>query len=85
MIILLYFAAPMIAEGVPYCSHRYTHVVGQADWYTCGAAATATLLTYYYGDPATEGEILEIAVKETEKSGQGSLRGPHRPLAEARP
>ncbi len=61
--------------SVPYRPLRYTHVVGQADWYTCGAAAVATLLTYYYDDPATEGEILEVALKETEKSGKNPLKG----------
>lgn len=66
-----------LAEGLQkaYRPLRYTHVVGQTDWYTCGAAATATLLTYYYGDPATEGEILEVAIKETERSGKDPLKG----------
>jgi len=54
---------------------RYTYVVGQTDWYTCGAAAVATLLTYYYDDPATEAEILEVAIKETEASGKDPLGG----------
>jgi len=40
---------------------RYEGVVGQADWYTCGAAAVATLLTYYYGIDTTEAETLELA------------------------
>jgi len=34
----------VFAEGVSYRPLRYTHVVGQTDWYTCGAAAVATLL-----------------------------------------
>lgn len=65
----------MFAEGAPYRSLRYIHVVGQTDWYTCGAAATATLLTYYYGDPTTEEEVLKVAIKETEKSGKDPLKG----------
>ncbi|MGB9861638.1 MAG: C39 family peptidase [Candidatus Bipolaricaulaceae bacterium] len=36
-------------------------MVGQTDWYTCGPAAVATLLTYYYGIPATEEDALELA------------------------
>ena len=60
---------------VPHRPLRYTHVVGQTDWYTCGAAAVATLLTYYYGDSATEGEILKVAIEETKKSGKDPLKG----------
>lgn len=36
-------------------------MVGQIDWYTCGPAAVATLLTYYYEIPTTEAEALELA------------------------
>jgi len=57
-----------------YLTLRYTHVVAQTDWYTCGAAA-ATLLTYYYDDPATEGEVLKVAVRETEASGKDPREG----------
>jgi len=64
-----------VGESVPYRPLRYTHVVGQTDWYTCGAAAVATLLTYYYDDPATEGDILKVAIKETERSGKDPLKG----------
>ena len=64
-----------LAERVPYRPLRYTHVVGQTDWYTCGAAAVATLLAYYYNDPATEEEVLEVAIEETKKSGKDPLKG----------
>ncbi|AEB12647.1 C39 family peptidase [Marinithermus hydrothermalis] len=64
-----------LAAPTPYCALRYTHVVGQTDWYTCGAAAVATLLTYYYADPATEREVLEIAFKETQAAGKDPLKG----------
>ncbi|BFH76753.1 hypothetical protein TthTF19_19080 [Thermus thermophilus] len=47
--------------GASYRSLRYTHVVGQTDWYTCGAVV-ATLLTHYYGDPTTEEEVLKVAI-----------------------
>jgi len=46
---------------VSYRELRYEWVVGQTDWYTCGPAAVATLLTYYYGIPTTEAEALELA------------------------
>ncbi len=58
-----------------YRTLRYTHVIGQTDWYTCGAAAVATLLTYYYDDPATEGEVLKVAVRETEASRKDPREG----------
>ena len=45
----------------PHRDLRYVEVVGQTDWYTCGPAAVATLLTYYYGIPTTEAEALELA------------------------
>jgi len=44
-----------------YRTLRCEEVVGQADWYTCGPAAVATLLTYYYDIPTTEAEALELA------------------------
>jgi predicted double-glycine peptidase len=59
----------------PYRSLRYTHVTGQADWYTCGAAAVSTLLTYYYGDAVSEEEVLEVAYKATAASGKDPLEG----------
>ena len=72
-LVLIAFSA--FAEGASYRSLRYTHVVGQTDWYTCGAAAVATLLTYYYGDPATEEEVLKVAIEETKKTGKDPLNG----------
>lgn len=36
-------------------------MVWQTKPYSCGAAVLATLLTYFYGMPVTEGEILERA------------------------
>ena len=44
-----------------YRTLRYEWVVGQADWYTCGPAAVATLLTHYYDIATPEAEALELA------------------------
>jgi len=54
---------PAIGVGIArsYRELRYEGVIGQADWYTCGPAAVATLLAYYYGIPTTETEALELA------------------------
>jgi len=46
---------------ISYRDLRYIEVIGQTDWYTCGPAAVATLLTYYYGIPTAEAEALELA------------------------
>ena len=59
----------------PYRPLRYTHVTGQIDWYTCGAAAVSTLLTYYYGDEVSEQEVLEVAFAATQESGKDPLEG----------
>ncbi len=39
---------------------RDQHVVKQALDYSCGAAALATLMVYYFGDPTSEQEILRL-------------------------
>jgi predicted double-glycine peptidase len=67
--------SPTLASPASYRTLRYTHVVGQTDWYTCGAAAVATLLTYYYEDPVTEGEVLEVAMREMEASRKDLREG----------
>jgi uncharacterized protein len=59
-----------IARPIPYRILRYENVVGQADWFTCGAASIATLLKYYYGIDTTESEILNLALKAMEGSGK---------------
>ncbi|MGK7902466.1 MAG: C39 family peptidase [Hormoscilla sp.] len=63
--------APSLANPItPYRTLRYEGVVGQTTYYTCGAAAVATLLTHYYDRPTTEAEILalsETAMAESSK------------------
>ena len=56
----LLLAPEFLVQPVPYQELRYVEVVGQTDFYTCGPAAVATLLTYYYGIPTTEAEALEL-------------------------
>ncbi|MGC8817575.1 MAG: cysteine peptidase family C39 domain-containing protein, partial [Candidatus Hadarchaeum sp.] len=50
--------------------------MGQTDWYTCGPAAVATLLTHYYGLPTSEAEALELA--QNFMRAQGLEPGPER-------
>lgn len=56
-----------VASSAPVGTHyrglRYEGVIGQTDWFTCGPAALATLLTYYYDMPTTEAEMLEAALR----------------------
>ena len=43
-----FLVAPSFANRItPYRTLRYEGVVGQTTYYTCGAAAVATLLTHY--------------------------------------
>jgi predicted double-glycine peptidase len=41
---------------------RYQGVVGQTDWFTCGPAAVATLLRYYYGKETGEAQMLILSL-----------------------
>lgn len=57
----------LLQEQAPYTVTNHTlkelrdrHVVKQALDYSCGAAALATLLKYYYGDSTSEGDILVL-------------------------
>jgi len=54
-------------QPTPHRDLRYQQVVGQTDWFTCGPAAVATLLHYYYGIAATEGRVLELALQAMQK------------------
>jgi predicted double-glycine peptidase len=56
---------------------REQHVIKQQEDYSCGAAALATLLVYYFGDATTEREILtslESHLSQEERK-QKVLRG----------
>ncbi len=65
------FASSTLAVPItPYRTLRYEGVIGQTSYYTCGPAAVATLLTYYYDRPTTEAEILELSETAMEGSGK---------------
>jgi predicted double-glycine peptidase len=49
---------------------RDRYVVKQNFDYSCGAAALATLLTYYYGDETSEQDIMKILTAELSKDEQ---------------
>lgn len=54
---------------------RYDGVVGQTDWSTCGPAAVATLLRYYYGMDVDEREALRRALSFAEAQGLDAAAG----------
>lgn len=54
---------------------RYQPVVGQTDWYTCGAAALATLFTHFYRQPKSEAEMLQTAIRFMEEKDQDPTTG----------
>jgi predicted double-glycine peptidase len=54
---------------------RDLNVIKQREDYSCGAAALATLLNYYYGDPVTEKELLtRLQAGLTEEERQSKIR-----------
>lgn len=55
---------------VSFRDSRYQGVIPQTSDYSCGAAATACLLTTYYGIPTTELEILELADQQISTRGE---------------
>ena len=61
---MLFYPAADSRAGAPgfrdWRSLRDAAVVRQAQDYSCGAAALATLLTRYYGRPLLEGDVLDL-------------------------
>lgn len=58
-----------------YRDGRYATVVGQTDWYTCGPAAVATILHYYYGMDVTEADVLARAASIMAARGEDVTGG----------
>lgn len=54
---------------------RYEGVVGQTNEYTCGAAAVASILTYFYGISTSESEILNLAEEAMKMRGEEPSQG----------
>ncbi len=63
-VVFLYILSFALA-GPAVDSHRelrYQGVVGQTDWFTCGPAAVATLLRYYYDREVGEAQMLMLSL-----------------------
>ena len=58
-----------------YLDFRYTNVIEQSNEYTCGAAAVATLLTYFYGIPVTEQDVLSLVYSSMRTRGEKPEQG----------
>ena len=71
VIALVSLACTVWAKPSSYLELRYEGVTGQTEWYTCGPAALATLLTQFYGlEDAGELELLELSLQAMEGSGK---------------
>jgi len=63
------------AAVTPYRDLRYEGVIAQTDWYTCGPAAAATLLRYYFGLDVDESDVLEAAAAAAAAGGLDASAG----------
>lgn len=63
---VLCFAVPEVIQAAnapsSYLELRYSHVVDQTTEVSCGAAAIATLLTYFYDTVVAENEMMDLAL-----------------------
>lgn len=62
LLVLTGWGGSWAEQLTPYRELRYTGVVGQTTWYTCGPAAASTLLQNYYHIEASEQEISEFCL-----------------------
>lgn len=58
-----------------YRDTRYRSVIGQSTDFTCGPAALATLLIYYYGTPVSEQSFTERAMADMASRGKEVTEG----------
>jgi len=61
--------------SVSYNVLRYRDVVEQTSEYACGAAAVATILTYFYGVSASETDVLELICASMRARGERPTQG----------
>lgn len=59
MTVLLFAHGQRRSISLTHSTLRYEGVAGQTTWYTCGAAAVATLLTYTFEIVTTEADVME--------------------------
>lgn len=63
------------ASPTSYHDLRYASVLEQTSEYTCGAAAVATLLTYFYGISTSERDVLELVYASMRARGERPTQG----------
>ena len=69
LVVVSYFALGK-ESLVSYLDLRYTDVIEQSNEYTCGAAAVATLLTYFYGVSTSENDVLNLVYEAIRARGE---------------
>lgn len=62
-------------DPLDYRTRRYDRVIGQTDWYTCGPAAIATLLRYYFDFDTSEAEMLGLALEASADQERALTQG----------
>lgn len=72
---LLFSVANIQAQVINHRDFRYQNVIGQTTDFTCGPAALATLLTYYYGTPVSEQSFTERAIADMASRGKEVTEG----------
>ena len=75
--LIITVAGATLAARTPlsYLDLRYTNVIEQSNEYTCGAAAVGTLLTYFYGIPTSETDILNVIYESMHARGEEPKQG----------
>jgi uncharacterized protein len=58
-----------------YHTLRYRDTTPQTTWATCGPAALSTLLTAYFGQPASEQALATLATQDMQARGQNPADG----------
>ncbi|MBO8140614.1 MAG: hypothetical protein H0Z37_00365 [Firmicutes bacterium] len=74
-ILLLFSSGAIQAAPLNYRALRYTGVIAQTAWYTCGPAAVATLLSQFFAMPVTEADVLRLAAGAMRASGRDPEEG----------
>lgn len=73
--LLIAFWSDARASSETYRQLRYSQIISQTTWYTCGPAALATLFTFYYGQPVSEAQITKFSVEDMVARGKDPQEG----------
>ena len=68
--IVSFNASGFVKAKASWVSFRDSNIIKQGFDFSCGAASLATILTFFYNDPTTEGDVLE----KIQKQGASSFK-----------